>query len=509
MGDALNPGNVQLAPELGRQIPADFEATMASAIENALVELLQQDGMNSFAVETNSRESRDRRRLLIAIAQGVIRHLVDNTDAFQVTGTDSNGGTDLGVALDQFRRHAAERPVTDIRMNGTYLNYPFFIDGRGRSAATDRDHHIRQMIEQVLFTNPGERVNRPDFGCGLRRMVFMPNGQPLAAATRSAGEERASAVAAGRDPGGEGRSERGREHAHRLRLLRQPRQRRGVRSISSPVPRRRAAVGVLQTAICKDEQIRRALIIGRSDINGIDYLNVDPTDHTKLTVFFLNPVGPKNAGDPNDSNDEYGLSGDLSKITITGGTRVVGILPVAAARNPDGSLTITVERTRRLLRLHARTQRPGPRSSVRCDRLFLHGDMSGRFRLPRPGGVSAAANSAAAARLRSEGLREFPAAALGPAAAPQSDLDRDEPVGPRHRPHRAPRLCGRSPVVFPGCGCQRSLPRHASPSHLCASTGQAHRLPDARWPQCLGRGPHRGLQPDHASARHQDPVAHR
>ena len=58
-------------------------------------------------------------------------------------------------------------------------------------------------------------------------------------------------------------------------------------------------MGVLQTAICKDEQIRRALIIGRSDINGVDYLNVDPTDHNKLTVFFLNAVGPKNAGDPN------------------------------------------------------------------------------------------------------------------------------------------------------------------------------------------------------------------
>jgi phage baseplate assembly protein W len=40
------------------------------------------------------------------------------------------------------------------------------------------------MIEQVLFTNPGERVNRPDFGCGLKRLVFMPNSQPLAAATQ-------------------------------------------------------------------------------------------------------------------------------------------------------------------------------------------------------------------------------------------------------------------------------------------------------------------------------------
>ena len=69
-------------------------------------------------------------------------------------------------------------------MDASYLNYPFFVDGRGRTATTDRDRHIRQMIEQVLFTNPGERVNRPDFGCGLRRMVFMPNSQPLAAATQ-------------------------------------------------------------------------------------------------------------------------------------------------------------------------------------------------------------------------------------------------------------------------------------------------------------------------------------
>jgi Bacteriophage baseplate protein W len=69
-------------------------------------------------------------------------------------------------------------------MDAANLNYPLYIDGRGRTATTDRDRHIRQMIEQVLFTNPGERVNRPDFGCGLRRLVFMPNSQPLAAATQ-------------------------------------------------------------------------------------------------------------------------------------------------------------------------------------------------------------------------------------------------------------------------------------------------------------------------------------
>jgi hypothetical protein len=101
-------------------------------------------------------------------------------------------------------------------------------------------------------------------------------------------------------------------------------------------------LGVLQRAVCKDEQIRRALIVGRSDINGIDYVVVDPASHAKLTVHFLNPVGPKNTGNPNDTDDEYGLSGDLSKIAITGGTRIVGILPIAAVRSPDGSLTITV-----------------------------------------------------------------------------------------------------------------------------------------------------------------------
>ena len=62
------------------------------------------------------------------------------------------------------------------------IDYPFHFDGRGRSAATDDDDHIRDMIEQVLFTNPGERVNRPDFGSGLLQIVFAPNSPELASA---------------------------------------------------------------------------------------------------------------------------------------------------------------------------------------------------------------------------------------------------------------------------------------------------------------------------------------
>ncbi|MDP9108286.1 MAG: GPW/gp25 family protein [Pseudomonadota bacterium] len=62
------------------------------------------------------------------------------------------------------------------------LDYPLHFDGRGRTAAIDDDGHIRDMIEQLLFTNPGERVNRPDFGSGLMQMVFAPNSPELAAA---------------------------------------------------------------------------------------------------------------------------------------------------------------------------------------------------------------------------------------------------------------------------------------------------------------------------------------
>ena len=65
-----------------------------------------------------------------------------------------------------------------------YFDFPYHIDGRGRTAETDEDDHIRDMIHQVLFTNPGERVNRPDFGCGVGQLVFMPNSDALAAATQ-------------------------------------------------------------------------------------------------------------------------------------------------------------------------------------------------------------------------------------------------------------------------------------------------------------------------------------
>jgi phage baseplate assembly protein W len=62
------------------------------------------------------------------------------------------------------------------------IDFPFHIDGHGRTASTDDNDHIRDMIEEFLFTNPGERVNRPDFGSGLMQMVFAPNSPELATA---------------------------------------------------------------------------------------------------------------------------------------------------------------------------------------------------------------------------------------------------------------------------------------------------------------------------------------
>ena len=61
------------------------------------------------------------------------------------------------------------------------IDFPFRFDHRGRTSLASDDEHIRDMIEQFLFTNPGERVNRTDFGSGLLQMVFAPNSPELAA----------------------------------------------------------------------------------------------------------------------------------------------------------------------------------------------------------------------------------------------------------------------------------------------------------------------------------------
>ena len=61
------------------------------------------------------------------------------------------------------------------------MDFPFHFDSRGRTATTDENDHVRDMIEQLIFTSPGERVNRPDFGSGILQLIFAPNSPELAA----------------------------------------------------------------------------------------------------------------------------------------------------------------------------------------------------------------------------------------------------------------------------------------------------------------------------------------
>lgn len=65
-----------------------------------------------------------------------------------------------------------------------HLDFPYAIDGTGRSAQTSAADHVRDLIEQVLFTAPGERAMRPTFGSGLMALVFEPNSVQLAATTQ-------------------------------------------------------------------------------------------------------------------------------------------------------------------------------------------------------------------------------------------------------------------------------------------------------------------------------------
>jgi Bacteriophage baseplate protein W len=64
------------------------------------------------------------------------------------------------------------------------VDFPFHFDSNGRTAASAPGDHLRDLIEQVLFTSPGERVMRPDFGSGLLGLVFEPNSSTLAATTQ-------------------------------------------------------------------------------------------------------------------------------------------------------------------------------------------------------------------------------------------------------------------------------------------------------------------------------------
>ena len=65
-----------------------------------------------------------------------------------------------------------------------FLDYPYGVSGTGIPRTTTAEDHLRDLILQVLFTNPGERVNLPEFGVGVQRLVFAPNNETLRTSTQ-------------------------------------------------------------------------------------------------------------------------------------------------------------------------------------------------------------------------------------------------------------------------------------------------------------------------------------
>ncbi|MFZ1467458.1 MAG: GPW/gp25 family protein [Paracoccaceae bacterium] len=66
----------------------------------------------------------------------------------------------------------------------TWFSFPYRISPAGTTAEADHDRQVRDMIEQVLFTRRGERINRPEFGAGLHEMLFSENAPEIAAAVQ-------------------------------------------------------------------------------------------------------------------------------------------------------------------------------------------------------------------------------------------------------------------------------------------------------------------------------------
>jgi phage baseplate assembly protein W len=75
-------------------------------------------------------------------------------------------------------------PVALEQGETTDLDYPYGIGADGSARRTTAADHLRDLIVQVLLTNPGERVNLPEFGVGIQRLVFAPNGEALRASTQ-------------------------------------------------------------------------------------------------------------------------------------------------------------------------------------------------------------------------------------------------------------------------------------------------------------------------------------
>jgi hypothetical protein len=90
MATVIKAGGVGTTSDPVNARPPHFANSMADAMDTAFHDLLIKEGMKSFEVNTNSQEARDRRRLFVAIAHGIVQHLHDNAGAFLLKDTLNN-----------------------------------------------------------------------------------------------------------------------------------------------------------------------------------------------------------------------------------------------------------------------------------------------------------------------------------------------------------------------------------------------------------------------------------
>ena len=166
------------------------------------------------------------------------------------------------------------------------------------------------------------------------------------------------------------------------------------------------------------------------DLNGIDFVEVDPADHRILRVSFLKPVPAGVYGVTADRRRRHDRRRHAHRRDQGDGCddRDGSVLRIDVTRG--GDFSPYVARPCRTIR-----------ASIRCGaaRVLVHGELPDRRRLPA-GAVPAGGARRAAARLPRQGLRELPPDARRPAADAEPRLDRAQPVRPRHGPPGAARL---------------------------------------------------------------------
>ncbi|WP_232784485.1 GPW/gp25 family protein, partial [Carbonactinospora thermoautotrophica] len=209
---------------------------------------------------------------------------------------------------------AAEFRLPQATPRRTDIAFPFRIDRRGRTADAAYEDHVRDMIEQLLFTSPGERVMRPDFGCGLLDLVFAPNSPELASALQL------SVQAALQRWLGDV------IEVESLEVVSEEKRRPGPPGVRGPPhrgPPRRGlrGQGDQMSTECRAE--RRRAEVRAARLNGVDGVEVSD-DGLTLTVTFLGKA-------PRDLGPEH--------IRIEGGRRITDVraidVQVERAEDPD------------------------------------------------------------------------------------------------------------------------------------------------------------------------------